>query len=67
MTPDQIIMLLAAIFGSGGIGSFFGVKASLNGQKERLVRVEEKVDRVVQDVAYLKGQGNRQEDREMNR
>jgi hypothetical protein len=46
-----------AIVGSGG-AAWAGVKAGLNGQKERLVRVENKVDILVVDVAKLQSRND---------
>lgn len=61
MNPSDLAILLAAIFGTGGIGSFFGVKASLNGTVNRVNRIEDKVDVLVKEVAEIKG-GQRKRD-----
>lgn len=63
MTPDQIVIVLASILGPAG-AAWAGVKISLNGTVARVNRIEDKVDKVVVDVAYLKGQGDRQEAKE---
>lgn len=51
---QTLLPALLTIVGSGG-AAWVGVKASLNGQKERLVRVEDKVDELVVQVARMEG------------
>lgn len=61
MTPAEITQLVAIILGPSG-AVFASLKIILNGTKGRVDKIEqhmenmdEKIDRVVEDLAYLKG------------
>lgn len=50
MNAAEIVTILVSVFGSGG-AAWAGVKASLNGTRARVERIEDKLDKVIEDRA----------------
>lgn len=62
MTPELFIIAGTAILGSGG-AAWAGTKASLNGTRERVSRIESKQDTMIETVADMKASVARIEER----
>lgn len=53
-----VVVAVVGVFGSGG-AAWAGVRASLNGTRERVQRIESKVDSLSDRLSFMEGQHER--------